>query len=112
MSFTRTCSGATLVALVASWASAGAVLAADMEDSARNASIAGIHQALTDHTYTVTDLASFYVMRIGAIDQNGPALHSILEVNPDWERLARDMDQELKSGRDPLASKPLFGIPI
>jgi amidase len=82
-----------------------------MEDAARNASITGIEQAISQHHYTVTDLAAFYVSRIGAIDQNGPALHSIIEVNPDWQNIAKDMDNQLKSG-DPARDKPLFGIPI
>jgi amidase len=100
-----------LALLAATWALSGTAPAADMDAAAREASIAGIEQALTDHTYTVADLAGYYVARIGAIDQNGPALHSILEINPDWKSLASALDDGLKSG-NPGASKPLFGVPI
>lgn len=85
--------------------------AADMDASARDASIAGIEQAYAQHRYSVSDLASFYVDRIGRIDHNGPSLHSIIEVNPDWKRLARDLDKDLQ-GRDRGADRPLLGIPI
>ena len=105
------CSGAPLVVLAASWTITIAASAADMDDVARNVSIAAIEQALSDRSYSVTDLARYYVTRIGAIDQNGPALHSIVEVNPDWKSLAQDMDKQLKSG-SPAARKPLFGVPI
>lgn len=105
------CSGLPLVVLAASWTLSSAASAADMGDVARDASIAAIEQALSDRRYTVTDLAGYYVTRIGAVDQNGPALHSIVEVNPDWKSLAQDMDKQLKSG-SPAARKPLFGVPI
>lgn len=111
MGFTRTCSGSALVALAATWVHSAAIGAADMDELARNTSIAAIEQAFADHRYGVTDLAAFYVRRIGTIDQNGPALHSILEVNPDWRSLAQGMDEQLRRG-DPAAGKPLFGIPI
>jgi amidase len=82
-----------------------------MDDIARETSIAAIEQALLGRSYSVTDLAGFYVARIGAVDQNGPALHSILEVNPAWEPLAQEMDRELTGGA-PSTRKPLFGVPI
>src|SRR5690348_7162709 len=101
-----------LMALSVSGTPASALSAMDMEDAARNASISGIEQSLSDHRYTVTDLASYYVARIGTIDRNGPSLHSIIEVNPEWESLARGMDNEVKGSGGPAANKPLFGIPI
>jgi len=79
--------------------------------AAHDVSIAGIEQAYANHRYTVTDLARFYVGRIGAIDQHGPALHAIIEINPDWARLAHDFDNDLKSS-PPGSSKPLFGVPV
>ena len=102
---------AALAALATGAVFPTAVSAADMDDAARNASVAGIEQAFSEHRYTVSDLASYYVMRIGRIDSNGPALHSVLEVNPEWKSLARDMDNELNGGR-PAKTKPLFGVPI
>jgi len=79
--------------------------------NARNASIAGIEQAFANRSYSVTELADFYVTRIGKIDHNGPTLRSIIEINPDWHSIAREMDQQLMSG-PAAADKPLFGVPI
>ena len=89
----------------------GVALSADMEVSGREASIAGIERALTEHTYTVTDLANYYVARIGAIDQNSPALRSIIEVNPDWRSIAQRLDREAQSNGTSKRA-PLFGVPI
>ncbi len=107
----RMSSAPALVLLAATWALSDTAPAADMDAMAREASITGIEQALADHRYSVAELAGYYVTRIGLIDQNGPSLHSILEVNPDWESLAHDMDREL-SGGGPTPDKPLFGVPI
>ena len=84
-----------------------AVSAADMPTAVGDASIVGIEQALAERQYTVTDLVRYYVARIGAIDQHGPALHSIIEINPDWQRLARELDR-----RDRSARELLFGVPV
>src|SRR5690606_38689772 len=72
---------------------------------------AGIEQAFANRSYSVTELADFYVTRIGKIDHNGPTLRSIIEINPDWYSIAREMDQQLMSG-PAAADKPLFGVPI
>ena len=84
---------------------------ADLEDVARDATVAGIEQSLARHDYSVTELAAFYVARIGAIDQGGPLLHSIIEINPNWRNLASHMDRELEGGA-PAAHPVLFGVPI
>ena len=80
-----------------------------MEIAGREASVAGIQRALADHTYTVTELANYYVARIGAIDQNGPTLRSIIEVNPDWRSIAQMLDSEIRTA---AAHGALFGVPI
>ena len=105
----RMCAG--LATVVASWALSSAVAAADLETAARGASIAGIEQAFAEHRYGVADLAGYYIERIGAIDHNGPALHAIIEINPDWASLARDLDNELQSGGRTI-DKALLGVPI
>src|SRR5665213_1712145 len=71
---------AVAAGLAASLLLGTAVSAADMDTAARNASIAGIEKAFADHQYTVTDLASYYVGRIKALNQQGPELRAIIEV--------------------------------
>jgi len=44
-----------------------------------------------------------------AIDRRGPKLNSVIEVNPDAERIARDVDRERREGH---VRGPLHGIPI
>src|SRR5262249_51566733 len=50
-----------------------------------------------------------YIARIEALDRNGPALHTVLEVNPDAIAIADRLDGERRAGR---VRGPLHGIPI
>lgn len=100
-------SGVVLAGLAASPVLGTVVFAADMATAGPNASIAGIEQALADQRYTVADLAGYYVARIGALNQRGPALRAIIEINPDWISLAGDLDRS-----DRAARGPLFGVPV
>jgi amidase len=50
-----------------------------------------------------------YLKRIDAIDKNGPALNSVIEVNPDAISIAENMDNERKNGK---IRGPLHGIPV
>lgn len=54
-------------------------------------------------------LTRFYIERIDSIDRNGPALKSIIEVNPDALDIARALDEERKSSG---ARGPMHGIPV
>ncbi|MGH9245292.1 MAG: amidase [Acidimicrobiales bacterium] len=50
-----------------------------------------------------------YLNRIGAVDRDGPRLNSILELNPDAEDIAHELDGERRQGH---VRGPLHGIPI
>src|SRR5205807_2716219 len=50
-----------------------------------------------------------YLARIEAIDRQGPALHSVIETNPDAVAIADGLDAERKA-KGPRG--PLHGIPI
>ena len=50
-----------------------------------------------------------YLARIEALDRQGPALHSIIELNPDALAIADRLDAERKAGR---VRGPLHGIPV
>ena len=58
---------------------------------------------------TARRLAELYLARIAALDQQGPALHAVLETNPDALRIADDLDAERRT-KGPRG--PLHGIPI
>jgi amidase len=73
------------------------------------ASIADIHQAMQAGTLTCHDLVQQYLDRIHAYDQQGPAINSMLYINPASLQQADAMDQEFKRTRK---LKPLACIPI
>lgn len=50
-----------------------------------------------------------YLKRIEEIDKSGPAINSIIELNPEAIQLAAAMDQERKAGK---IRGPLHGIPV
>lgn len=70
--------------------------------------ISDIHEAYKAGTYTCESLIQAFLERISSIDQSGPAINSIIEVNPDALSIAREIDKGLKEGID----KPLLGIPV
>lgn len=55
------------------------------------------------------ELIRKYKQRIAEIDNSGPTLNTIIELNPDAETIASDMDEERKKGK---VRGPLHGIPI
>src|SRR6202049_1850757 len=73
------------------------------------ASIADIHQAMLAGTLTCHDLVQQYLDRIRAYDQEGPAINSMLYINPASLERADAMDQEFKRTHK---LKPLGCIPI
>src|SRR5205814_1430890 len=46
-----------------------------------------------------TDLVNFYLRRIQALDQGGPMVNSVLEVNPDALAFAQQLDAERQAGQ-------------
>lgn len=72
-------------------------------------SISQLQEAMTAGTLTARSLVEMYQQRIQALDQDGPALHSIIEVNPDALALADELDAERRT-KGPRG--PLHGIPI
>jgi amidase len=78
-------------------------------------SIANLADGLQKGLWTSTRLVELYLGRIeaidrsDAIDRNSPQLNSVLALNPDAQAVARQLDQERKSGH---VRGPLHGIPI
>jgi Asp-tRNA(Asn)/Glu-tRNA(Gln) amidotransferase A subunit family amidase len=56
-----------------------------------------------------TALVRFYQERIAALDQRGPQVNSIIEINQDARAIARRRDAERRAG---LVRGPLHGIPV
>jgi len=73
------------------------------------ATIADLQQRMQSGRETSRSLVDKYLARIESIDRNGPALHSVIEINPDARVIADALDAERKT-KGPRG--PLHGIPI
>jgi amidase len=58
---------------------------------------------------TAVALTQFYLDRIARLDQQGPSLNAVIELNPDALDIARALDQERSLGQQ---RGPLHGIPV
>ena len=73
------------------------------------ASILELGSRMTSGEMTAYSLAEYYLNRIDSIDQSGPSINSVIELNPDALSIASKRDQERAAGK---LRGPLHGIPI
>jgi amidase len=73
------------------------------------ATIADLQTRMTTGRETARSITEKFLARIAALDRQGPALRSVLEVNPDALSIADELDRERKT-RGPRG--PLHGIPV
>ncbi len=78
-------------------------------DDLEEVTIVELQRRFSSGELTALRLAQQYIERIEAIDRGGPKLRSVLEVNPDAQRIAEELDRERAAGR---VRGPLHGIPI
>lgn len=78
-------------------------------DIAREVSIEEIRRAYDEGAYTISEFVESCFRRISQLDQAGPWLDAMIELNPDAERIAEELDTELAAGR---SRGPLHGIPV
>lgn len=71
--------------------------------------VSQIQEGYRTGKYTVSSVVEIYLKRIESIDQSGPMLHSVIQVNPDAMQIAALLDAEMKAG---TIRGPLHGIPI
>lgn len=90
------------------WAAlySGALAARDIGSDARELTIARLQADLAAHKATVRGVEAHYAARIAALDLHGPALHSVLEVNPDAAAIAVQLD----SAHGDRGA--LYGVPV
>ncbi len=86
----------------------GATAAAEAADAtiAAEPNVTQLQAALSARRTTVAAVARHYLQRIDALDVHGPALHSIIQVNPDAATLAAQLDAA------PAGAGILFGVPV
>ena len=73
------------------------------------ATISDLQAAMAAGKMSARSITQQYLDRIGDLDRKGPALHHVIEVNPDAISIADSLDQERKAGK---VRGPLHGIPI
>jgi len=82
----------------------GAIPTFDLEEM----TIDELQRGMASGKYTARSIAERYLGRIEAIDKQGPALRSVIELNPDALQIADALDQERKEHG---ARGPLHGVP-
>jgi amidase len=73
------------------------------------ATVAQLQQMMASGRLTSEELTQFYIGRILALDQHGPGVNAVIELNPDALSIARQMDTLRKRG---TVLGPLHGIPV
>jgi amidase len=73
------------------------------------ATIDGLQAKMKSGAESSQTLTRQYLARIDAIDQRGPAINAVLELNPDAMAIAAQMDAERRAGK---VRGPLHGIPV
>jgi amidase len=71
--------------------------------------IGQLQDAMKSGQWSARSIAEGYLARIAAIDKQGSAINSIIELNPDALAIADAMDAERKAGH---VRGPLHGIPV
>jgi amidase len=96
--------------LASGWATAEN---SDSEASApshfNEATVADLQAKMAAGTVTSEQLTKYYLHRILALDQNGPGVNSVIELNPEAVRIAEQMDDLRMRGK---VLGPLHGIPV
>ena len=73
------------------------------------ATIAQLQTAMANRRTDAVELTNFYLDRIQKIDERGPHLNSVIELNPDALAMAQAADANRRRGR---LMGPLHGIPV
>ena len=71
--------------------------------------ITALQEGMSSGTYTSRSIVEGYLSRIAAIDRSGPALRSVIEINPEALVIADALDRE-RTEKGPRG--PLHGIPV
>lgn len=91
------------------WAQdAGASLRSGEGPSAVYASIGDLRQQMARGTLDSQQLVHAFIQRIALLDQAGPRVNAVLQLNPDAQKIAARLDRQHEAGEP----APLRGIPV
>ncbi|HEX8726879.1 MAG TPA: amidase [Gemmatimonadaceae bacterium] len=94
-----------MAALTTTTTRPAAAAPSDLEELSIDDVQAGLHAG----RFTSRSLTEQYLARIDAMDRRGPALHAVLQTNPDALAIADQLDAERRAGK---LRGPLHGVPI
>ncbi len=97
--------GASLAGMARSLPAAAAATPGDFNE----ATITQLQAGMAGRQFRSIDLVNFYLARIGTLDQKGPTVNSVIELNPDARTIAQALDAERQSGQ---VRGPLHGVPV
>ncbi len=83
--------------------------AANAPDQFNEATVAQLQAQMAAGTLTSVQLTQYYINRIFDLDQGGPGVNAIIELNPDALAEAREADSRRRRG---VVLGPLHGIPV
>jgi amidase len=106
--------GGLSAALLPALAAAQEVSAAEPPTEVRpfeldEGTVTDLQRGMVSGKFSARSLTEKYLARIEEIDRRGPAVHSVIEVNPDALEIAASLDHERKE-KGPRG--PLHGIPV
>jgi amidase len=81
----------------------------DVPTRHNEATVAQLQAEMASGKLTSEELTEEYIERIIALDQNGPGVNSVIELNPDALAMARNADKLRRQGH---LLGPLHGIPV
>ena len=90
-------------------AKSGATYAGNDSFELQEITLAGLQQGMKMGRFTAHSVTESYLRRIEQLDAQGPALRSILEINPDALAITDELDRERRA-KGPRG--PLHGIPV
>jgi amidase len=82
---------------------------ASAPDDFNEATVLQLQSAMASGRLSSVELTAFYLRRIQALDEHGPRLNSVLEINPDALAIAHRADSLRRRGQ---VLGPLHGIPV
>jgi amidase len=90
-------------------AASGSSVSSPHPFSLEEKTLAQLQQLMHSEKHSAVELVTLYLDRIKTLDQQGPKLKAVLELNPDALAIATSLDAERKNKG---ARGPLHGIPI
>lgn len=71
--------------------------------------IAQLQEGYKSGKFSVEEITKAYLERIAKLDDSGPMLNAVIQINPDALDIAKQLDKELREGK---VRGPLHGVPI